>query len=231
MAGQPMATSGIATGSPEQVRARIVALGSTDRVEVEEGAGALVVRVHGERGRRQAVQALLAYGVDAPSMELVGIEVEEPAWTMRLSLARPTVAATSTTASVALPDVPSPSFFSFSAGEALHARALAKRGELEQLAKIVGELEAREAKRKASAALAVDEASMARFRARRHFAIALLPDVAKGRLTFTEDRATWKGAATFEDLDAAKTALAGRGEVLGFAPGERGSLEASLPNP
>ncbi len=227
MAAVPTSANTLATGSPEEVRGRIVALGSTDRVEVKEDAGVLAVQVHGERGRRQAVQALLAYAVDAPAMELAVVEVEEPAWSMRFALKRPRTVATATS-SVPRIEVPEPSFFSFSEGEALHARAVAKQRELEQLAKIVDELEAREAKRKSAAAMAVDEDSMARFRARRYFAIALLPDVGKGRLTFSEDRATWKGTTTFEDLDAAKAALSGRGEVLGFAPGERGSLEARI---
>ncbi len=227
LAAAPGAPKSIGAGGPELVRARIVGLGSSDQVTVEEQPGRLSIVVRGERGRRQAVQALLAYGVDAPQLELQAIQLEEPTWSMRLTLARPSLVATATIATTSI-QVPEPSFFSFSEGEALHRRAEAKARELEQLNKIIVELEGRLAQQRASVAAAVDEASMTRFRARRYFAIALLPDVTKGQMTFAEDRATWKGATSYTTIDEASAALSGRGEVIGFAPGDRGSLEAKV---
>lgn len=224
------APKSIGAGSSAAVRARVVGLGSADHVKVEEQPGRLAIEVRGERGRRQAAQALLAYGVDAPQLELEVVRLDEPAWSMRLSLARPTAAATATVATTSV-QVPEASFFSFSEGEALQRRAEAKARELEQLNKIIVALERKLAQQKAAVAATVDEVSMKRFRARRYFAIALLPDVTKGQLTFAEDRATWKGATSFTTLDEAKAALDGRGEVLGFAPGERGSLEAKVGGP
>ncbi|MEQ8276785.1 MAG: hypothetical protein RMA76_26675 [Deltaproteobacteria bacterium] len=227
LAAAPGAPKSIGAGGSGLVRARIVGMGSSDHVTVEEQPGQLSIVVRGERGRRQAAQALLAYGVDAPQLELQAVKLEEPAWSMKLSLARPADVATATISTTSI-QVPEPSFFSFSEGEALHRRAEAKARELEQLNKIIVELEGRLAQQKASVAAAVDEATMTRFRARRYFAIALLPDVTKGQLTFAEDRATWKGATSYTTLDEAKAALSGRGEVIGFAPGERGSLEAKV---
>lgn len=227
LAAAPGAPKSIGAGGSGLVRARIVGMGSSDHVTVEEQPGQLSIVVRGERGRRQAAQALLAYGVDAPQLELQAVKLEEPAWSMKLSLARPADVATATISTTSI-QVPEPSFFSFSEGEAMHRRAEAKARELEQLNKIIVELEGRLAQQKASVAAAVDEATMTRFRARRYFAIALLPDVTKGQLTFAEDRATWKGATSYTTLDEAKAALSGRGEVIGFAPGERGSLEAKV---
>lgn len=217
----------LATGSPEAVRGHLVGLAGGDRVEVEDGGDHLAIRVFGERGRRQAVQVLLSFGVDAPTLELTAIETADPKWKMALRVPRPVLEGTRRT-KLDVVEVPEPSFFSFSGGDALHDRAQQKLKELATLQRVIDELDGREAKQRAATAAVVDEASMERARRRRYFAIALLPDVTDGALTFAEDRATWKGATSFDTLEEAKAAFAGRASVLGYAPGKKGSLTAVL---
>ena len=217
----------LVAGDAANIERYLVGLGGADTVSVSRELEHLVVRVEGERGRRQAVQTLLTYGVQAPQLELTAIDSKEPKWTMLLRLPRKQ---SSKTERQKIPSivVPEPSLFSFSSGEALHRRAKSKAAELVKLQAIIDEITETNAKRAAAAAAMIDTKTITRFAKRRHFALALLPDVQDGSLTYFEDRATWTGAVTFETLDEAKAALAGQAEVLGYAPGPRGSLSAKL---
>lgn len=217
----------LSTGGPDAVKNHLTSLAVSDDVEVRPAALGLEIRLNGLRGRRQAAQSLIRFGVEAPTLLLEQFESKVDNWTMTLSLPRVRDEGPAP-APAAKVDVPEPSFLSFSGGRTLHQRAVKKSAQLQQLNTVVEQMKRRQHRRALAVDAVDDEGHLDRARRRRHFAVLLLPSVRDGSLSFAEKRATWKGEAGFADLDDAREILAARGKVVGFAPGKNGSVTVEL---
>lgn len=212
--------SGAAATSEQMLRSIGV-----DEAKIEHAENRTLVHVAGRRGGTQIVSFLTQIGTEAQSLRLDELELERDDWKMKLSA--PRVREAKIAAPKPMP-IPEPSLLSFGQGDRLHARAKERQETLLHLQQVVARLEAKDTARKVTV---TDETVAAGIRARRHFAMKILPFArrdAKAKLVFEGDRAKWSGGLMFESIDDAKKLLARVCDVDVYETGEHPKLEAKL---